>query len=145
MKCSWDQLEWIDPSLRFSSDTIKLVQSINTGRTSIIYKEKVNDNNHVVVKLAKKDNYLSYFIMEKNVLDKLSAMNSPHLQKLLLDDESVLVTTPFDIKVNNLQKKDTSNIIKTLETMHSTYNRIHIDLCRYNFLCDDDGQIVIIN
>jgi hypothetical protein len=95
--------------------------------------------------LAKKDNYESCFETEKNVLNELSAMNSPHLQKLLLDDEGVLVTTPLGTKAKRLQKKDIGDIIKTLEMVHSTYNRVHMDLRRNNFLRDGDGQIVIVD
>jgi hypothetical protein len=145
MECTLNDLGWVESSLNFGRHTVNLVRSINTGRTSVVYKGKVNDSNHVVVKLAKEGKYLSCFTTEKNVLGELSAMNSPHLQKLLLENEGALVTTPLGSKINHLQKKDIRDIIKTLETVHSTYNRVHMDLRRNNFLRGDDGQILIID
>ena len=44
--------------MEFNSDTVKLVRSINAGRTSIVYGGKLNDKDPVVVKLAKEEKYL---------------------------------------------------------------------------------------
>ncbi|CAB4412670.1 unnamed protein product [Rhizophagus irregularis] len=116
MECTHDDLGWVDPSLNFGTNTVNL-----------------------------EPKYLSCFETEKNVLNKLSTKNSPHLQKLLHDSENILVTTPLCSKVNHLQKKDIGDIIKTLKMVHLCYNRVHMDLRRYNFLRDDDGHIVIID
>ncbi|RGB31597.1 hypothetical protein C1646_255753 [Rhizophagus diaphanus] len=105
MECTHNDLGWINPSLNFDTDIINLVRSINTGRTSIVYEGKNDDNKHVVVKIAKEYKYLPCFATEKNVLKKLSTINSPHLQKFLLDSENILVTTPLGSKINNLTKK----------------------------------------
>ncbi|GBC25376.1 kinase-like domain-containing protein [Rhizophagus irregularis DAOM 181602=DAOM 197198] len=145
MECTHDDLGWVDPSLNFGTNTVNLVRSINTGRTSVVYEGKDNDNNRVVVKIAKEPIYLSCFKTEKNGLNKLSTKNSPHLQKLLHGSENNLVTTPLCSKVNHLQKKDIGDIIKTLKMVHLYYNRVHMDLRKYNFLRDDDGHIVIID
>lgn len=72
MECTHDDLGWVDPSLNFGTNTVNLVRSINTGRTSVVYEGKDNDNNRVVVKIAKEPKYLSCFETEKNVLNKLS-------------------------------------------------------------------------
>ncbi|RIB17788.1 hypothetical protein C2G38_1400209 [Gigaspora rosea] len=53
--------------------------------------------------------------------------------------------TPLCNKVNNLQIKDIENIIKTLETVHSNFQLVHMDLRKYNFLRDDDSNILIID
>ncbi|CAG8470618.1 12582_t:CDS:2 [Acaulospora morrowiae] len=145
MECSRDQLGWVDPSLKFGSDIVNLVRSINTGRTSVVYEGKINDKDSVAVKLIKEKNYLSCFLKEKEVLNELSSLNSPHLQKLFLSDEGALVTTPLGTIVNNLKKKDIKNIINTLKTVHSVFNRVHMDLRRYNLLRDDNENIVIID
>ncbi|CAG8660548.1 17164_t:CDS:2 [Cetraspora pellucida] len=145
MESSQNQLGWIDPSLKFGSDVVNLVRSINTGRTSIVYEGNINDKDSVAVKLIKGEEYLSCFSKEKEVLNEFSSLNSPHLQKLLLGDEGALVTTPLGKKVNNLKKEDIKNIINTLKTVHSDFNRVHMDLRRYNFLRDNNGNIVIID
>ncbi|CAG8669547.1 16885_t:CDS:2 [Funneliformis caledonium] len=119
MESDPEKLGWIDPSLKFDSDTVKLVQSINTGRTSIVYEGKLNDKDSVVVKLAKEENI---FLVLKNSL----------------------IITPLGTKVKNMQKKDVRNIINTLRIAHSQ-NIVHIDLQRYNFIHDHDEKIFIID
>ncbi|CAG8650992.1 15178_t:CDS:2 [Funneliformis mosseae] len=141
MESDPEKLGWIDPSLKFDSDTVKLVRSINTGRTSIVYEGKLNDKDPVVVKLAKEEKYLSCFEREKNVLENFK---SPHFPKLLLYDKNSLVTTPLGTKVKNMQKKDVRNIIDTLRMAHSQ-NIVHMDLRRYNFIRDHDEKIFIID
>ncbi|RGB21832.1 hypothetical protein C1646_777169 [Rhizophagus diaphanus] len=145
MECTRDDLGWVEPSVNFGTNTVNLVRSINTGRTSVVYEGKDNDDKCVVVKIAKDKKYLECFKTEKNVLKKLLTLNSPHLQKLLLDNTNTLVTTPLGSKANHLQKKDIGDIIRTLKMVHLTYNRVHMDLRRYNFLRDDNGHIVIID
>ncbi|CAG8853483.1 20331_t:CDS:2, partial [Gigaspora margarita] len=142
MECNQEELGWVDPSLNFNSDTVKLVRSINTGRTSIVYEGKLNDLDSVIVKLAKNEEYLSCFENEKRVLEKLG--NLPHIPKLLLHDENSLITIPLGTKVRNLRRNDIKNVIETLKTAHSQ-NIIHMDLQGYNFIRDDDEKILIID
>ncbi|CAG8635619.1 6518_t:CDS:2, partial [Acaulospora morrowiae] len=144
-ECSKKQLGWIDPSLFFGSETVRLIRPISTGRTSIVYLGKRNEKETVVVKIAKSEDYLPCFIREKSVLETFSSLNSPHLQTLLLDDNGILVTTPYCEKVTNLRKEDIRNIINTLKVVHSQYNLVHMDLRKYNFLRNDNGDIVIID
>ncbi|CAG8538090.1 3690_t:CDS:2 [Gigaspora rosea] len=126
--------------------TVTLVRSISAGRTSIVYEGTLeNSASSVVVKKAKNAQYLYCFTNEKNVLTRLSELNSSYLLKLLLSNEDTLVMTPLCNKVNNLQIKDIENIIKTLETVHSNFQLVHMDLRKYNFLRDDDSNILIID
>ncbi|CAG8772791.1 3861_t:CDS:1, partial [Ambispora leptoticha] len=48
-------------------------------------------------------------------------------------------------KVNNLRKEDIRNIINTLKLVHLNYKLVHMDLRKYNFLRNDNGEIVIID
>jgi predicted Ser/Thr protein kinase len=141
MESEPEKLGWIDPSLKFDSDIVKLIRSINAGRTSIVYEGKLNDKDPVVVKLAKESKYLSCFEREKNVLKNFK---SPHIPKLLMYDENSLVMTPLGTKVKNLQKEDVKTIIDTLRMAHSQ-NIVHMDLRRYNFVRDHDDNIIIID
>ncbi|GBB94479.1 hypothetical protein RclHR1_23620001 [Rhizophagus clarus] len=144
MQNSLDQLEWVEPSINLDGNTITLVRFISSGRTSIVYKGILeNGDSSVVVKKAKNEEYLSCFINEKNVLTRLSDLNSPYLPKLLLSNDDTLVMTPLCTKVNNLQIKDIENIIETLKTVHSNFQLVHMDLQKYNFLRDNDGNILI--
>ncbi|PKC73668.1 hypothetical protein RhiirA1_450918 [Rhizophagus irregularis] len=73
----------------------------------------------VVVKIAKKNEYLFCFKQERDALTRLSELNSPHIPKLLLSNINTLIITPFCMKVKNL------------------------DLQKYNFLRDNNGNILI--
>ncbi|CAI2185652.1 5091_t:CDS:2 [Funneliformis geosporum] len=144
MQNSPDQLGWVEPSINLDGNTVTLVRSISSGRTSIVYEGILEDReSSVVVKKAKREEYLPCFINEKDVLIKLSVLNSPYLPKLLLSNDDTLVMTPLCTKVNNLQIKDIENIIETLKTVHSNFQLVHVDLRKYNFLRDDDGNILI--
>ncbi|CAG8807629.1 37931_t:CDS:2, partial [Gigaspora margarita] len=150
MQSSPDQLGWIEPSINFEDGstitTVTLVRSISAGRTSIVYEGILeNSERTVVVKKAKNALYLPCFTNEKNVLTRLSVLNSPHLPKLLLSNDDTLVMTPLCSKVKNLQINDIENIIKTFKTVHSNFQLVHMDLRKYNFLRDDDGNILIID
>ncbi|CAG8764496.1 23075_t:CDS:2, partial [Gigaspora rosea] len=147
MQSSPDLLGWIEPSIKFEDgNTVTLVRSISAGRTSIVYEGILeNSERTVVVKKAKNESYLPCFTNEKNALTKLSALNSPHLPKLLLSNEDTLVMTPLCSKVKNLQIKDIENIIETLKAVHSNFQLVHMDLRKYNLLRDDDGNILIID
>ncbi|CAJ0748189.1 13319_t:CDS:2 [Entrophospora sp. SA101] len=70
MESSPSELGWIEPSLKFGSETVNLVRSAGVGRTSVVYEGKHNDE-FVVVKMAKKVEYLLCFEREKDVLEKL--------------------------------------------------------------------------
>ncbi|CAI2194142.1 6119_t:CDS:2 [Funneliformis geosporum] len=141
MECDSEKLGWIEPSLKFNSYNVKLIRSINTGRTSNVYEGKLNDKDSVVVKLAKEEKYSPCFEREK---DALINFNSLHIPSLLLYDKNSLITTPLGTKVKNLQKRDVRNIIETLRMVHSK-NIMHMDLQRYNFICDHDEKIIIID
>jgi predicted Ser/Thr protein kinase len=141
MECDQESLGWVEPSLKFNSDTVKLVRSISTGRTSVVYEGKLNDMETVVVKLAKEEKYLGCFERERSVLENL---DSPHIPKLRLYDQKTLVTTPLGTKVTELQKADIRDIIETLRIAHSQ-NIVHMDLRRYNFIRGEDGKILIID
>ncbi|CAG8802155.1 28356_t:CDS:2, partial [Dentiscutata erythropus] len=84
-----EKLGWVEPSLKFGEDMVKLVQYIGVGRT------------------------------KRAVLEELSKLNSPHIPKILFYDENTLIITPLGEKVNNLQKTDIKDIITTLERVHS--------------------------
>ncbi|RHZ81236.1 hypothetical protein Glove_122g89 [Diversispora epigaea] len=111
-------LGWIEPSLKFGNETVNLVKSVGIGRTSIVYEGEYN-NELVAVKMAKKVDYLPCFEREKSVLKELSALNSPHIPKILFENIDTLVMTPRGVKVNNLQEKDIKDIIITLKNVHS--------------------------
>lgn len=85
------------------------------------------------------------FTKEKNVLTSLSSLNSPYIPRLFLSNKDTLVITPLCTKINNLQMKDIENILGTLKEVHSNFNLVHMDLWKYNFLRDDDGNILIID
>ncbi|CAG8729034.1 10971_t:CDS:2, partial [Gigaspora rosea] len=134
------------PNDRSTITTVKLVQSISAGRTSIVYEGILeNSERTVVVKKAKNASYLPCFTNEKNVLTRLSVLNSSHLLKLLLSNDDTLVMTPLCSKVKNLQINDIENIIKTLKTVHSNFQLVHMDLRKDNLLRDDDDNILIID
>src|ERR1043165_1810250 len=118
-----NELGWLEPSLKFNSNTVMLVRSINTGRTSNVYEGKYADMD-VVIKLAKDEKYLSCFEREKTVLESL---DSPHIPKLHLYDEKSLVIPPLGMKIKSLEKKDIRNIIETLKIVHEK-NIVHMDL-----------------
>ncbi|RGB25083.1 kinase-like domain-containing protein [Rhizophagus diaphanus] len=142
LECNPENLGWLEPSLKFNSDTdiVRLVRSINTGRTSNVYQGKYA-NMDVVVKLAKDEKYLSCFKREKTVLESLDL---PHIPKLHLHDEKSLIMTPLGMKVKSLEKRDIKSIIETLKIVHEK-NIVHMDLRRYNFIRDYDEKIIIID
>ncbi|CAH1768421.1 623_t:CDS:2, partial [Entrophospora sp. SA101] len=144
MESSPSELGWIEPSLKFGSETVNLVRSAGVGRTSVVYEGKHNDE-FVVVKMAKKVEYLLCFEREKDVLEKLSTLNSPYIPKILFNNYNTLVITSHGVKVNNLRKKDIKDIITTLRDVHSC-GIIHRDLRKYNFLCnfDDLSENILI-
>jgi len=143
MQTSPDQLGWIEPSIIVDGNTVTLVRAIGSGRTSIVYEVILENESSVVVKKAKREEYVSCFINEKNILTKLVDLDSPHLPKLLYSNNDTLVMTPLCTKVNNLQIKDIENIVETLRMVHSNFQLVHMDLRKYNFLRDDDGNILI--
>ncbi|PKC17579.1 hypothetical protein RhiirA5_405680 [Rhizophagus irregularis] len=92
---------------------------MDAERTSIIYEGIDSNKELVVVKIAKKNEYLFCFKQERDALTRLSELNSPHIPKLLLSNINTLIITPFCMKVKNL------------------------DLQKYNFLRDNNGNILI--
>ncbi|CAG8632147.1 1972_t:CDS:2, partial [Diversispora eburnea] len=143
MKSTPEALGWVEPSLKFGSETVNLVGTIGVSRTSIVYEGKHN-NKSVAIKIARKVEYLHCFERERNALVLLSELKSLHIVKILFYNEDALVMTPRGEKVNNLQKKDIKDIITTLKGVHSL-KIIYRDLRKYNFLRDSDGNILIIN
>ncbi|RIA84439.1 kinase-like domain-containing protein [Glomus cerebriforme] len=148
LESSPEELGWVEPTLKFDNETIKLVRSVGVGRTSVVYKGTLSSNNvSVAVKMAKKADYLSCFEREKNVLEELSSLNSLHIPKILFSNDNTLVMTPFCEKINNLQKKDIRDIIITLQNVHGR-GIIHRDLRKFNFLRnlgDLDKNILIVD
>ncbi|CAG8609357.1 8371_t:CDS:2, partial [Ambispora leptoticha] len=106
-ECSKKQLGWIDPSLSFGLETVRLIQPISAERTNIGKKRTG-----------------SFFEFEFT-----SSSDPP----------------PYCEKVNNLRKGDIRNIINTLKAVHLKYKLVHMDLRKYNFLRNDNGDIVIID
>ncbi|CAB4399464.1 unnamed protein product [Rhizophagus irregularis] len=143
MESSPNELGWVEPSLNFDGVTVTLNRSISAGRTSIVYEGTNSDKELVVVKIAKRNEYLSCFKQERDALTRLSELNSPHIPKLLLSNANTLVMTPLCTKVKNLRKEDIERIIETLKVVHSQYHIVHRDLRKYNFLRDDNGNILI--
>ncbi|CAG8665255.1 6936_t:CDS:2, partial [Acaulospora morrowiae] len=139
-----ERLGWVEPSLKFGEETVKLVRSIGVGRTSVVY-EGIYKDISVAVKMMKRANYLSCVERERAVLEELSELGSPHIPKILFYDENTLVMTPLGVKVNNLRKTDIKNIITTLKHVHS-YGYVHRDLRKYNFLrnLDDSKESILI-
>ncbi|PKB96236.1 kinase-like protein [Rhizophagus irregularis] len=133
----------VKPSLKFSTNIVKLVKCIGMGRTSVVYEGTFNEES-VAVKMAKKAEYFSCLECERNALQELSDLKSPHIPKIILHNENTLVMTPLGVKIHNLQKEDINDIIKILESTHSL-NYVHRDLRKYNFICDESGKIVVID
>ncbi|CAG8449959.1 9946_t:CDS:2 [Acaulospora morrowiae] len=144
IESSPERLGWVEPSLKFGEETVKLVRSIGVGKTSVVY-EGIYKDISVAVKMIKKANYLSCVERERAVLEELSELGSPHIPKILFYDENTLVMTPLGVKVNNLRKTDIKNIITTLKHVHS-YEYVHRDLRKYNFLrnLDDSKESILI-
>ncbi|CAG8812524.1 518_t:CDS:1, partial [Racocetra fulgida] len=139
-----ERLGWVEPSLKFGEETVKLVRSIGVGRTSVVY-EGIYKDISVAVKMMKNANYLSCIERERAVLKELSELDSPHIPKILFYDENTLVMIPLGEKVNNLRKTDIKDIINTLKHVHS-YGYVHRDLRKYNFLrsLDDSKETILI-
>ncbi|KAF0484869.1 kinase-like protein [Gigaspora margarita] len=133
MESSPERLGWVEPSLKFGEETVKLVRSIGVGRTSVVYEGIYKKDISVAVKMLKKANYLSCIERERAVLDQLSELDTLHIPKILFHDENTLVMTPLGVKVNNLRKPDIKDIINTLKQVH-LYGYVHRDLRKYNFL-----------
>ncbi|CAI2200460.1 5421_t:CDS:1, partial [Funneliformis geosporum] len=145
MESSPQDLGWVEPSLTFGNDTVKLIRSIGVGRTSIVYEGELNESEPVVVKMAKKNDYLPCFETEMRVLENLSTLNSPHIPKILRYNDNALVMTPIGVRVNNLRREDIGNIITTLRDVHS-HGIIHRDIRKFNFIrmIDDLRENIII-
>ncbi|CAG8700950.1 1411_t:CDS:1, partial [Acaulospora colombiana] len=71
IESSPERLGWVEPSLKFGEETVKLVRSIGVGRASVVYEGIYKDIN-VVVKMMKKANYLPCFERERAALEELS-------------------------------------------------------------------------
>jgi len=145
MESSPQDLGWVEPSLTFGSNTVKLIRSIGVGRTSVVYEGKLNESESVAVKMAKKMEYLSCFETEIRVLENLSTLESPHIPKILFYNDNAFVMTPIGVRVNNLRKQDIRDIITTLQNTHSR-GIIHRDLRKFNFIreLDDLRENILI-
>ncbi|CAB4401027.1 unnamed protein product [Rhizophagus irregularis] len=64
-------LGWVEPSLKFGTNIVKLVKCIGMGRTSVVYEGTFNEES-VAVKMAKKVEYFSCLECERNALQELS-------------------------------------------------------------------------
>jgi thiamine kinase-like enzyme len=143
MESSPNNLGWMEPSLKFGNETVKLVRFIGVGRTSVVYEGTHNDT-LVAVKMAKKANYLPCFENENTALNDLSDLNSLHIPKILFDSEDALVMAQVGERIINLRKKDIKDIINTLKEVHSLHY-VHRDLRKYNLIRDQCGNIIIID
>jgi hypothetical protein len=74
-------LGWIPSTLRHEDKEIKLVRSIGTGRTSVVY-EGMHDNNKIAVKMLKDAKFIGQFRWEVFVMEKLANLNSQNLLSL---------------------------------------------------------------
>ncbi|GES88852.1 kinase-like domain-containing protein [Rhizophagus clarus] len=137
MESSPQDLGWVEPSLKFDDNIITLTRAIGVGRTSIVYEGKHN-NESVAVKMVKKADYLPCIKTEVDALKDLSKLGSPHIPRILFQNEDTLVMTPVGERINNLRKKDIKDIITTLQKVHSS-GIIHRDLRKFNFLRNLDN------
>ncbi|GBC10300.1 hypothetical protein RclHR1_00950037 [Rhizophagus clarus] len=144
MESSPQDLGWVEPSLKFDDNIITLTRAIGVGRTSIVYEGKHN-NESVAVKMVKKADYLPCIKTEVDALKDLSKLGSPHIPRILFQNEDTLVMTPVGERINNLRKKDIKDIITTLQKVHSS-GIIHRDLRKFNFLrnLDDLSENILI-
>ncbi|GES73980.1 serine/threonine-protein kinase HT1-like [Rhizophagus clarus] len=144
MESSPQDLGWVEPSLKFDDNIITLTRAIGVGRTSIVYEGKHN-NESVAVKMVKKADYLPCIKTEVDVLKDLSKLGSPHIPRILFQNEDTLVMIPVGERINNLRKKDIKDIITTLQKVHSS-GIIHRDLRKFNFLrnLDDLSENILI-
>ena len=78
--------------------------------------------------MAKKVEYFSCLKNERNTLQELSKLNSPHIPKIILYNGNTLVMTPLGAKIHNLQKEDLEDIIKILESVHSLNYVLYIEI-----------------
>lgn len=67
MESSPNSLGWVEPSLKFGTNIVKLVKCISMGRTSVVYEGIFNEKS-VAVKMAKKAEYFSCLECERNAL-----------------------------------------------------------------------------
>ncbi|CAG8668821.1 11085_t:CDS:2 [Funneliformis mosseae] len=126
MESTPNSLGWVEPSLKFGTETVKLVRSIGVDRTSVVYEGKHNDV-VVAVKMARKANYLSCFEQENTALNELSDLNSLHIPRILFNSTDALVISQVGERIGNLRKKDIKDIISTLKKVYSL-NYVHRDL-----------------
>ena len=143
MESTSDSLGWVEPSLKFGTETVMLVRPIGTGRTSVVYEGKYNDV-VVAVKIAKKANYHPYFERENTALSELLGLNSHHIPRILFSSADALVISQVGERIDNLRKEDIKDIISTLQKVH-LLNYVHRDLRKYNLIRDQSGNIVIID
>ncbi|RGB26574.1 kinase-like domain-containing protein [Rhizophagus diaphanus] len=143
-----ETLGWVPSTLRHEDKEIKLVRSIGTGRTSVVY-EGIYDNNKVAVKMLKDVTFINQFRWEVFVMEKLSNLNSQNLLSMEMahldtndDGPKFIVLSPLCKRFKTWRKEDISPIINTLRKVHEL-GFIHRDFRKWNLLRDQDENIRI--
>ncbi|GBB89726.1 hypothetical protein RclHR1_16500001 [Rhizophagus clarus] len=145
-----ETLGWVPSTVRHEDKEVKLVRSIGTGRTSVVY-EGAYDNNKVAVKMLKDAQFIDQFRWEVFVMKKLAILNSQNLLSLEIshldtDDygPKFIVLSPLCERFKTWRKEDVSPIINTLKKVHEL-GFIHRDFRKWNLLRDQDGNIRIVD
>ncbi|CAG8614442.1 1061_t:CDS:2 [Funneliformis caledonium] len=145
-----ETLGWVPSTLHHEDKEIKLVRSIGTGRTSVVY-EGMYDNNKVAVKMLKDTKFIEQFRWEDYIMEKLANLNSQNLLSMELshldtndDGPKFIVLSPLCKRFKTWRKEDISPIIDTLRKVHEL-GFIHRDFRKWNLLRDQDENIRIVD
>ena len=145
-----ETLGWVPSTLRYEDKEIKLVRSIGTGRTSVVY-EGMYDNDKVAVKMLKDAKFIGQFQWEVFIMEKLADLNSRNLLSMEMyhldtndDGPKFIVLSPLCKRFKTWKKDDISSIIDTLRKVHEL-GFIHRDFRKWNLLRDQDENIRIVD
>ncbi|CAG8645549.1 16081_t:CDS:2 [Funneliformis caledonium] len=106
---------------------------------TLLVQNKSHDNTIVAVKILKYEDNIE---KEVNILKKLETLNSSNISPILFSN-SISIVMPLYEKVNNLQKKDISPLVKTIKRVHDS-GILHRDLRKCNLLRDANSGSVVI-